>query len=233
MAISTAEDIVKAALRKLGFSSPSDTKKNQALDALNMLLTSWSVGGLLIPYVTEDTHTLTIGTAKYSIGSSGDINTARPIDIFDAFLRDSNSYDRYLQVLSVKEYDQIVSKGSDGKPTTLYYYPSYPLAYIYFDYEPDDTYTLYLKSWKHLTEFSTLGTSIDLPPEYKRALVFNLAVEIASDEDYQLPQEVFMIAQAARENIEHQNAKFLVPPEASFDDAIIQEGGVYNIFTDE
>jgi len=49
------------------------------------------------------------------------------------------------------------------------------------DADPDKAYTLHVWSLKQLTEFSILTTSSTLPPAYDRAIIFNLALEIAGE----------------------------------------------------
>lgn len=207
-----AQEIIDGAWRKGRVTTPTSTQQANGLLALNNMLTSWSAEGLLLYQRTEETHTLVVGTATYTWGSGGDINTARPILVRDAFIRDSNSIDYPLEVnMSMKEYNRISDKTTSGRPTKMYLASEFSLAKIKFNYAPESAETLYLYSDKHLTEFAALGTSFAFPPEYKRALIYNLAVELAPEEDLQLPPEVFAIALQSKKTLERINIKPVNP----------------------
>lgn len=212
MAISTAQDIIEAGWRKCRVTSPNSTQLTNGLEALNAMLPSWSAEGLLIYEKTEETHTLVVGTSIYTWGSGGDINTARPLRVLDAFIRDSNNVDYNLEVnMSMEEYNRIAVKATSARPTRLYYSSEFTLAKIKFDYTPSEAETLYLYSEKYMTEFATLATSFSMPAEYKEALIYNLAIRIAPEEDIQLPQEVFHIANTSKKTLERNNVKPVNP----------------------
>ncbi len=195
----TAQTIVDAALRKNGHQNPGKTLLDNALADLNDMLSLWSIEGLLIPNVTKENFSIASGIASRTIGTSGDFNTVRPIKLVDAYLRDSNSQDFSVKVdMSLQEWNEITVKTTQSRPTQFYYHPEYPLGIIYFDYTTDASYTLYLDSLKQLTEFATLNTSFDFPPEYKLALIYNLTIFISHDFDQQLSKDIFLIAGSSK-----------------------------------
>ena len=232
--MATAQDLIDAAIRKqgVGIITPSTTLRANGLEALNNLLSSWSAERLLVFAVTRENFTLTVDKASYTIGNAGgeDLSTVRPSKIMDAYLRDSNSFDSPLNIGVLSRYDRITDKAVDGRPRNLYYLQEYAAGKILFDYEPDEAYTLFLDSWKQLGELAALGTTVSLPNEYKRFLTNQLAIEISSEYDSDLPQEVFRIARESKDAIEDVN--FQPPRESTFDAALTGRGG-YNINTDE
>lgn len=234
MANITAGDIIDKAYKKIGIDSPDPAQDTLGLDALNNLLASWSAEGLLLPFITRETFTLTVGDAEYSIGSGADFDTTRPIRIENAFLRDGTT-DYPLTVSPLKDHNAIIDKTIESLPTRIFYLPELANGKILFDREPDKAYILHLDSWKALTEFAattTTITSINIPNEYKRALIFNLAIELSSDEDYQLSQDVFFVARDSKEVITDLNAIFRIPEEVDFDSTLLFNGR-YDIVTDE
>ena len=225
-----AQDIVTSAFRKIGITNPTATEIDQGRETLNDILATWSIEGLLIPSVTREDFTLTAGTGSYTIGSGGDFNTSRPIRIIAGYIRDSNT-DYPLAVGNVVDYEEIRQKSLQSRPTTLFYIPDYPLGRIMFDMVPDKAYTFHLTSEKALSTFPDATTDVSLAPEYKRALIYNLAVELASEYDIQVQQQVFQIAQEAKYYIENYNASMKPPEEIKVDSALLTTTR-YNIYTD-
>lgn len=198
--MATAQNIIDAAFRKIGHSDPTDTDRTDALENLNNMISSWGAE-FLNHYLVRESLAVVAGDAEYTIGASGDLNTVRPISLAGAFLRDSDGYDRELSVMSGKEYNSIVSKTAEGIPGFVYFVPEYPLAKIIFDCEPDTSYTVYLDFNKNLTEFTTIATTVSLPPEYKEALVYNLAISLAEDKGIAPTQTVQETAKRTKEAI--------------------------------
>ena len=219
--MSIAQDIVDAALRKLGVSIPKPLDRANALISLNSLLSSWGAKRLLVYEVSRETFALTIGKANYSI------STGRRIKIVSAYLRDAG-FDYPLEIKVLKDYNEISDKAISSMPTELYYVQN-PIGNIIFNYRPDKAYTLFFDSWKTLTTFTALNAVVALPPEYERALIFNLAVELASEYDQALGPEVYGIAAESKDILEGANSQSL--QESKFDSVIIGAGR-YNIYTD-
>ena len=208
MATLTALQTVNAALRKNGIGSPQPAQRNNALQDLNSMISSWSTEGLLIPNLTWENFNLVAGTGSYTIGSSGTFDTVRPVRIVSAYLRDSNGLDIPIEVdMAVQEYNKIYLKTTQARPEKLHYKPAYPLGTIYFDNVPDLAYTLYIQTEKPLTELAALTTTVSLSDEYKMALIFNLAVLIAPDFDNQLSQEVFALAAQSKSTLINNNLR--------------------------
>lgn len=181
----TATVIINGAMRKLALiasgEAASANELTDALECLNDMINAWSVEEIVMPYTVAESFSLVSGTGTYSIGSGGAFDTVRPIDIKHAFIRDTNDYDYLLTIQTVAQYNNKHVKTALNRPTMLYYRPTYPLGLIYFDYLPSTVETLYIESIKHLTNFSDLVTSIDILPELKSALIYNLAIELAPE----------------------------------------------------
>jgi hypothetical protein len=206
MAIITAEILVEGAYRLLGkLTSLSTNDKNYGLEALNMILGNWSAEGLMIYAVTKESFTLTIGQAVYTIGDSGDFNTVRPLEIVDAFVRDSSDVDHPVKIGTAGRYNDITSKGINGRPTELYYTPEFPLGKIYLNAESSSAEALHLDSRKHLTEILVITDEISLPDEYKRALKFNLALELGPEKNTKFSQVIAQIASQSKRAIKRLN----------------------------
>jgi len=200
----TARKIITSAYRKGAIKTLDQQKLEDGLEDLHNLLASWSIDSLIVPYLTDETFTMTIGKADYTIGASGDFNTVRPTRIVDAYVRiDSYDYpiDTYMEE---NVYNNIASKSQSNRPSALFYDRQYPLGKIKFDYAPSLAYELHLFSEKPFSE-PALDDSFSIPTEYNSAMIYNLAVMLASDCDNKLLPQVFVFAEQYLDAIKHKN----------------------------
>lgn len=183
--MTTALEIINGAARLIGV-----TRKGEALDAdeaadglvsLNDMLSSWSNHSLNVYARTLESLTLATSALSYTIGSGATLNTTRPVKIVSGVIRSGNiDYD--LEFVSETQFESIGLKSTSGGPSCYATYDNgYPTGTLRFYPMPTAGDVLRLLSEKPLTEFATLATTVDLPPGTKRALRFNLAIEMASE----------------------------------------------------
>lgn len=239
MAIATALNIITKAFQKIGVlaegETPNANQQSDGLDTLNLLIDSWAGDTLLTVAEIEENFPLVVGTPAYTIGTGQTFNTTKPFSITKAFVRDSNGYDRQLGIITRGIYQSYIDKDATGTPQTLFYDPGasqqanqagtlkvYPA--------PNAADTLYITSEKPFTEFSTVSDTVTFYPAYKRALIYNLAIELAPDYGVSASPEVIKIAKDSKELIENINSR---------NKNIVAEMSLpgshpgYNIFTDE
>ena len=226
--------IINPALRKIGNKAPSTTNQSDALAALNSMLGSWSAAGLIVPYKTRENFTLVTGSSGgvRTIGSSGNFNTVRPLEITSAFIRDSNDNDHFLDVdMTLEDWSAMVDKTINTRPTRLCYLKEYPLGKILFNYLPDAAETLYIDSLKPITAFAATTTDYSFSPEYEEAMIYNLAIRLAPEEDAVISPAVVQIAKDSLNAVKKQNWKPI--QRVHFDPALLyNSGGRANIYTD-
>lgn len=178
-------DLVLGALKLMGIEEAGETSTDEDLTDglffLNLLLDEWSVDRSKIYARVEDTHTLTTGTGEYTIGPSGDIDTNLPINIEQAYIRDTdltpNALDYPIDCgMTQQEYNDISIKTIQTIPTRLFYLRQFPLGTILLNYLPMKAYQLHLFSWKALDQIADINTQLSLPEGYAAALTYNLAV---------------------------------------------------------
>jgi len=225
VATTTAGKIIKAALRRVGLvetgQEPTAEEYADGLEELNMLLSSLSAKGLMIPARTKENFTLTIGTASYTIGSGGSFDTTRPDRILDAFIRDASGNDNPVAIFAAEEYNDVAVKSTSGRPTRLYYKPAYPLGTIYFDFTPASAETLYLDSDKPLTELASKTTSVSLPDAYKRMLVLLFAITLHPGAGEDVPPSLMKEADDAMMIVENLVASSRTVPEVDHDTTLL------------
>lgn len=195
--MTTARTIIKRALQKNGVltkgETPSGDEASDGLDALNDLIASWSNDSLLIYARTLESFPLVGGQQTYTIGTGGDFNTERPLQIVDAYARIGGT-DYRLSIINDTAFDGIVQKDiSNAIPEVLYYRASNPLGQI--SIWPKSTGgTLFLRTEKQLTQIASLDTDVEFPPGWERALIYNLAMEIAGEYGQPVGEDVYQIA---------------------------------------
>jgi hypothetical protein len=181
--MTTALGLITKALQKNGVliksEAPATDEANDGLDALNALISSLSNDSMMIYGRTEDNTTLVAGTAEYTIGTSQTINTARPVYIVEAHVRQGSS-DYSITSITDEAYQGIVDKSAQGMPIFYNYTNGFAAGKIKLWPTPDTAYTLYLLSEKPLSSL-TLNQTISLPPGWERYLIHKLGVELAPD----------------------------------------------------
>lgn len=196
--------LIAASLRKIGGLSSGETiettRQTEALYALQSMLRSWgAVSNYVFASVKEST-TLTAGTATYTWGSGGAINSARPNQLIGAYILDSGSMTHPVDIISEGEYRTITDKTTSSRPDKIFLYPAFPLSTLYLHPVPSATETLYLDSYKPFTESSsfTLTTDeIDFPLYYEEPIIYNLAIRLAPEYGKSASVEVALIAKSS------------------------------------
>jgi len=223
----TVLDLIKNALQTINVvainEDVAEPDANLALDVLNMMLDQWSLEKLLVYYDVNETFTLTSGTGTYTIGPivyAGNFYTTRPIKITSAFVRDSTTatapIDFPLEIISNTDYREIALKSqAGGYPRFLNYVPMLENIYIessvyggqinLWPIPNGSALTLGLSQTKQFANFSSLTTTVTLPPGYKSALVYNLAVELAPRFNFEPSMLILKNAMDTKANVKRMN----------------------------
>lgn len=207
----TLRELLLSSMRLIGVGDAvTNDELNDAISALNLMLQGWATPphNLTVQALTHETKTLTAGTATYTIGVGGDINSARPTDIQHAFIRDASNYDWPLDKIGVIEYQQEPDKTTQARPEKFAYEPVHSLGKIYLHPTPNAAETLCIDSIKPLADlaYSGLGTTLTLPGETLVAVKFNLAIELAPEFGAQPSQVVIVRAQETLQSLKDATA---------------------------
>lgn len=197
----SALDIVRGAAQLIGVVFKSEAldadEANDGLIALNDLLDTWSNDSLTTFANTLESFSLT-GAASYTIGTGGNFNTSRPINIVTAVVR-IGTIDYDLTPITQEQYqlDIAVKSTTSPIPSFITYDNGFPLGTIKMYAVPTAGGTLYLESNKPLSNLSALTTTVSLPPGWKRALKYNLAIDLAPSYGAEVPDGVAAIARTS------------------------------------
>lgn len=230
----TGRELVTASLRLIGAIAPGETLEAQeatdGLSALNRMLGSWSTENLLAFKTVREEFTLTTSDGIYSMGASGDFNTTRPIKIEKAMIevQDVTPTAEYpVRIVTSLEWAAIESKDITSEiPYLLYAEGTYPTETINLYPVPTTAHKLVLYSTKALTEVATLDTALTFPPGYDRALIFNLAIDLAPEYGATVSEVVGMTAMESKAGLKRMNHK---PRYLTVDNALIGSGDAFDI----
>lgn len=209
--MATAATIINRALKLIGAigsgESGSADELADGLVSLNAMIDAWNNDRLMIYAVQDETLTLVNGQVSYTIGSSGNLNTTRPVKIESAFLRVSD-VDYPVDVIEVDEYNAIPDKAvTSDMVSHVYYKPSSPLGVLYVYPVPNTAQSLKLQTRVPFTAFAATSTTVALPQGYERALAYNLAIEIAPEYEKEPSGTVVRIANESLAAIKRTNSR--------------------------
>ena len=206
--MATALDMIKRARRllgALGVGEPLEAElANDGLEALNAMLESWSIDGLMISSLQSNTFTLTTAQT-YTIGTGGVFNMERP-DRIESAIASTGGVDYSLEIVDTERWNEIAYKDVGGIPAYLKYDASMPLGLVSI-FPKGNGYTLTLNTFKPIQRFTTLTDVLVLQRGFERAIAACLAVEIAPEAQKPVSQELMMMATSAKASIKNINAE--------------------------
>jgi len=213
----TAQQLIEAAAENLGLLGDDldASELERGLSSLQSMLRAWAGERLNVFYSTKESFSLVSGTSSYTWGSGGTFATTRPDIILGAYILDSANISHPVDIITEGQYRNIAAKTTSSRPYALFFYPTYPLAYIYLYPVPDQVETLYIDSVKPFTEtssFDALASTLAFPPSYEEALIYNLSVRLAPKYGKTTPPEVITIAANSYTRLINRNAMQQVEP---------------------
>jgi hypothetical protein len=230
--------IITRALRKSGVvgvgQTPAPEDTSDALADLNDILSQWQRKRWLV-YHLVDVSKVSTGAQSYTVGPGQDFDVARPDRIESAFLRQTvqsqpNQVDYPLEIIQSREdYNQIRLKTLTSFPSSIFYDSAYPVGTVYpWPLPLANIYAIHLTLKEQLGQFTSLTQTVNLPPEYGAALLWNLCRWLRRS--YQLPPdaEVNSLAQDSLNLIRNANAQI---PTLGMPKTLIRDG-VYNFWSD-
>lgn len=177
------------------------------------------------PAVSEVFTYTTPGNIAYDSSTGASISL--PVRITNAFTRITvgggnpmvQGLDYPIQIITRDKYAAIGLKGVPGPwPTALYYDRTYPLGNLYFYPNPSQGGELHYWTDTILSDFTTTSQAVNFPQGYARAIVTNLAIELAAQQGKNVPPSLAMRAKQSKAAIKALNA---IPAVEAFFDAHI------------
>lgn len=207
--MTTANDLISRAYRTAGILGEGDPMSaDMAADGLvylNDLIESLSLEKLLIYQETEVSITCD-GSQSYTIGSGGDKDTTRPLQVESAFFTLNNT-DYPVEVINKDQYDLIYTKSTTSNIVDhVYLKNDYPLAVLYV-YPVAGSGSITLNTWTQLSSLASGTTTTSFPPGYERMLRYNLALEITDEFGAVPSQNLYRKAMDSKAALKRVNTK--------------------------
>lgn len=210
--MATAQTLIDRALRLIlqldsGVSATTQ-ESTDALTALNAMIESWRNERLMCFALRDESAALVANQSTYTVGSGGDFDTDRAVDITSAYIVASTiSHD--LDIITAEQYDAIPQKTATSSwPDRIYYQRSYPLGTIYtYPVSNGTSATLHIRTRTPVLAFTATTDSVSLPPGWEKALATNLAIELAPEYNTTADPQVLKMAVESKAALKQMNSR--------------------------
>jgi hypothetical protein len=184
--MTTALEIIESAMGKINMLAAGETVSAEdaalCLSRLNSLVDAWGLENLMAYTTTETIFTLPANTTSRTIGAAQQIAVARPVRIELGSFTRLSGIDRPLEPTGEVDYNSIALKSSQsGWPSKCHFDGGSPTGNVFFWPPASEAVEVHLITLYALSQFADTATDYTLPTGYKRALEFNLSVEVAPD----------------------------------------------------
>lgn len=212
--MATYRELIAGSLRLIGVLGEGEQMQpyhaQNALATLNELVDALNSQSLKLYQRKYYTAALT-GGSTYTVGPGGNVNVpVRPAGVAAAWFREGSGAEQFdlpVSVVTAGAWGGIRSKGAAGSPSgALFYDGNWPLATLTLHPGPDAGGTLVLLVNEPLDATVGLDDEESLPPAYRQALRFQLAVLLAPEFGREAPVTVQLTALKALTNISAANS---------------------------
>lgn len=206
-----ASEIITDAGIASGFIGIGETMSSDdaqvCLRLLNDLLDSMNTNSAYL-WGYQDNVATTTGQAYITIGSGGDLNVTRPVEVGDVINQRINGVDYPLKKLTRNEYEVIALKSLTTPLASYWYYDEgFPLGKLFIYPVPAAGAELHIPLLTQITEFASLDADYTFPQGYRRELKATLAEEICSAFTVPITPAIANRARQARKWLKRANFK--------------------------
>ena len=164
-------ELIEEAYERCGLEMRSGYDAKTARRSLNLMFADWANRGLNLWTVTQETKSITSGTATYTLSSEF-------VDLLEVVLRNSSNTDFTLSQMSRNEYLTIPNKASTGQPSQ-YFFDRQTTPTITLWSTPDASYTLVYYYVRRIQDADSLINNADAPFRFLPCMAAGLAYYIA------------------------------------------------------
>jgi hypothetical protein len=213
--MATAQDVVNRAARLMtsvaSGETPTAIESSDALIAFNDLLESWQADRQLVFALTDTSYAMVASTGDYTVGPTGNFAlTPRPVKLEDVYVMVGVTRYPVELVEEDRWFNLANSAAQSDIPILGRYNPTLPTGTLSVWPIPNTANNLHILTWVPCSEIATLGTTLAFPPGWRRALAYNLAVELAAEYDKPLHPTVAPIAAESKATIMRANHKTML-----------------------
>lgn len=229
--MTTVLGLLEGSMREIGAlaieETPTAAEAQFCQTKLNEMLASWSTESLTVYSVISESFPVVAGKASYTMGPTGDLNTARPIRIVEIKTVDNQGNVFPVGIIDYDQYSSILPPYIQS-PLAQFCYSdnNFPLTTLYpWPIWNDGSYFINVWSWQAFPSFANLTTTIVLPPGYDRAIKYNLALEISPSFGKPISGDLAGLASVSKSDLKRLNMDIL---QMGFDNALLKRPGGWN-----
>jgi hypothetical protein len=182
------EEIISESFERCGI-DPQTRTGNHAVSArrsLNLLFSEWSNRGINYWAVTQNTLSLSDGTASYAL-------PAGTIDIMDAVIREGST-DQIINRITIAEYNQIPNKTTEGKPSQYMIDKQYTPTVYFWQVPSSSSYSMVYWAVNQLDDITLSNQDADVPYRWSDCICAGLSAKLAlkfAPEKFQMLNEMY------------------------------------------
>jgi len=150
---------------------------------LTDLINLWQTQGLKLWLNVDTSITLVAGTATYTLGPSGTVDMTKPLRVIEAYYADANGVRRPLTPLAWADYVRLSTVNQSGSINSYFVNKQATQLSVLFWPAPDATAATgvgHLVLQTQVTNFISLTETMNFPLEWRIALRWGLADELAT-----------------------------------------------------
>jgi len=150
---------------------------------LTDLINLWQTQGLKLWLNVDTSITLVAGTATYTLGPGGTVDMTKPMRVVEAYYADANGVRRPLTPLAWADYVRLSTVNQSGSVNSYFVNKQATQLSVLFWPAPDTTAatgTGHLVLQTQVTNFINLTETMNFPLEWRIALRWGLADELAT-----------------------------------------------------
>lgn len=205
--------------------TPSTAQYNDALRAANRMLARWNADSLTVPCGQIESFQLVADQKVHTMGPGGDFDTGRPQRIERANLILPDGSRKPLEVVEADSWADIRLPDQTSEPRKLFNDRAPGLVNLYIWPQDTGADQIELFSWKLIERFVSKDDLVTLAEGYEEALVYNLAVRLATMFHTGVDEDVREIARTSLSDIQSLNAP---APIMQCDPSIVVAGQIWS-----
>jgi hypothetical protein len=191
---------------------------------LSDIINLWQTQGLKLWLLEDISIPLTPGKGTYILAPSGDVSMPKPMRIIDGYYRSSEGIRRPLNPMSWNDYVRLSQVNQSGQINSYFVDKQQTQLPVFFWLLPDAscaTGTAHVIVQKQVTNFISLTETMNFPSEWRIALRWGLADELATGQPQAIMDRCQQRAQAYRTmledwDVEDASTRFAPDPQGAF-----------------
>lgn len=212
-------EFIEEAYERCGLELRTGYDLKSAQRSLNLMLAEWANRGLNQWTVLQKTVAMVKDTVTYNIDS---INATAPIDVLDAFMRETTNNentDLPMTRISRSQYSSLPNKSTTAKPNQFTIDKQLsPTISVYPAPDKSSTYTLYMNVLIRMDDADVGANTMQMPYRFYPCLAAGLAYYISLKK---APERTGMLKQLYEEefsramDMDEERASFRIAPDLS------------------